>query len=124
MLLAAPYLAFAANPDTWAAIVLVGVASTGFGGTLGLSERLVNLLPDAMRGQGLGLAGSGTLSMQAIAAAMAGVFAELTQPGFAMATMALASLLTTAVLWRSLRRGLTRQCSSFRSRSTCPAGDQ
>ena len=124
VLLAAPYLAFAANPDTWAAIVLVGVASTGFGGTLGLSERLVSLLPDAMRGQGLGLAGSGTLSMQAIAAAMAGVFAELTRPGFAMATMALASLLTTAVLWRSLRRGLTRQCSSFRSRSTCPAGDQ
>jgi predicted MFS family arabinose efflux permease len=104
VLLAAPYLAFTAHPGTWAAVALVGVASTGFGGTLGLNERLVSLLPETMRGQGLGLAGSGTVSMQAIAAAVAGMLADLTRPGLAMASMALASLLTTATLWRSLTR--------------------
>jgi len=104
VLLAVPYLAFPAHPGTWAAVALVGVASTGFGGTLGLNERLVSLLPETMRGQGLGLAGSGTVSMQAIAAAVAGMLADLTRPGLAMASMALASLLTTAALWRSLTR--------------------
>ncbi|HEU5418315.1 MAG TPA: MFS transporter, partial [Streptosporangiaceae bacterium] len=107
VLLAAPYLAFPAHPPTWAAAALVAVASTGFGGTLGLNERLVRLLPEAMRGQGLGLAGAGTVSMQAIAAAVAGMLADLTRPGLAMALMALASVLTTAVLWRSLTRGPT-----------------
>lgn len=105
VLLAAPYLAFTAHPGTWAAVALVGVASTGFGGTLGLNERLVSLLPETMRGQGLGLAGAGTVSMQAIAAALAGVLADLTRPGLAMASMALASLLATATLWRSLTGG-------------------
>jgi len=114
VLLAVPYLAFTAHPGIWAAVALVGVSSIGFGGTLGLNERLVSLLPETMRGQGLGLAGSGTVSMQAIAAAVAGMLADLTWPGLAMAAMALASLLTTAALWRSLtRRGLTGQCGGL-----------
>lgn len=112
VLLAMPYLAFIAHPGIWAAVALVGVASTGFGGTLGLNERLVSLLPEAMRGQGLGLAGAGTVSMQAIAAAAAGALADFTRPGLAMAGVALASLLTTAALWRSLtRRGRPDQAA-------------
>lgn len=116
VLLALPYLAFAARPTGWIAVCLVGLASIGFGGTLGLNERLVDLLPSQLRGQGMGLAGSGTQGTQAIAAAAAGSLAELTHPSIAMTVMASGSLIATATLWRTLTAtGATnpRHCRSL-----------
>ncbi|MFI7450919.1 hypothetical protein ACIBQX_25715 [Nonomuraea sp. NPDC049714] len=56
--------------------VLVAVASFGFAGHLGTQERYLAALPERMRGQGLGLAGSGMLTGQALAASLTGALAE------------------------------------------------
>ena len=102
-LLAAPYLAFAAHPPAWTAAALVAVASFGYAGNLGLQESFVIALPEALRGQGLGLAGSGMMTAQALAASAVGAVAETTGPPMAMVAAAVASLLVTAALVPSLR---------------------
>lgn len=104
MLLAAPYLTFAAHPDTWTAAGLVTIASFGYAANLGLQESYVTALPETLLGQGLGLAGSGMMTTQALAAAAVGAAAETLGPAMAIATAATASLLTTAALIPALRR--------------------
>ncbi|HWM00479.1 MAG TPA: MFS transporter [Nocardioidaceae bacterium] len=103
MLLAAPYLIFIAQPGLWSAALIVTTASLGFSATLVLQDRLISLVPDELRAQAFGLAGSGMMTMQALGAAAAGSIAELFSPGIAMAAVATASLLATTVLARQLR---------------------
>lgn len=103
VLLAVPYLAFAARPSLVVGAVSVVVASIGFSATLGLQERLLAVVPEDLRGHALGLAGSGMMTMQAVAAALAGLVAEAASPGVAMATTACASLAVTASLAPALR---------------------
>lgn len=51
LLLAAPYLLFAAHPPLLVSAVAVFVASAGFAATLPLQEQLLELTPDPVRGQ-------------------------------------------------------------------------
>jgi hypothetical protein len=108
LLLAVPYLFFALRPGMpWAAIAAC-VASVGYGATLVLQERLMELTPDELAGHALGLRSAGMLTMQGVSAALAGTTAQLTSPATAMTLMALASVAVTlalAVLGRQVRKG-------------------
>ncbi|MGW3095616.1 MFS transporter [Streptomyces sp. NPDC001102] len=98
LLLAAPYLLFALHPALpWSAL-LAALASVGFGASLVQQERLMSLTPDELSGHALGLHSSGMLTMQGVAAALAGSVAQLTSPATAMTVMAAASAVVTVVL--------------------------
>lgn len=103
VVLAAPYLIFAARPALPVAVAAVVIASVGYCASLLLQERLMALTPDEMSGQALGLASSGMLAMQGAGAAMAGAVAQLSSPGAAMAVVAAVSLAVTLVLAPGLR---------------------
>ncbi|MBQ1160941.1 MFS transporter [Streptomyces sp. A73] len=105
VLLASPYLLFALRPSLPPAAVLVAVASVGFGASLLLQERLMELTPEELSGHALGLHASGMLAMQGVGAALAGAVAEQTSPATAMAVMAVLSLSVTAGLAPGLRPG-------------------
>ena len=103
LLLAAPYLVFAMPIPLPVAAVAIVLASVGYCASLVLQERLMTLTPDDMSGQALGLASSGMLAMQGVGATLAGVVAQLSSPGTAMAVMAGASLAVTLTLAPGLR---------------------
>jgi predicted MFS family arabinose efflux permease len=103
LLLAAPYLVFAMPIPLPVAAVAIVLASVGYCASLVLQERLMTLTPDDMSGQALGLASSGMLAMQGVGATLAGVVAQLSSPGMAMAVMAGASLAITLTLAPGLR---------------------
>ncbi len=97
-LLAVPYLAFVVRPGPVLATALVVVASFGYAGTLAIQERFVATVPDRLLGQGMGLAGSGMMSAQAVCAAIVGATAELSAPGIAMTAAGVASLAVSVAL--------------------------
>jgi predicted MFS family arabinose efflux permease len=101
--LAAPYLIFAAQPVLPIAVAAVVVASVGYCSSLLLQERLMELTPVELSGQAMGLASSGTMAMQGVGAAVAGVVAQRTSPATAMAAMAVISLAVTLILTPGLR---------------------
>ncbi|MDT7839352.1 MFS transporter [Streptomyces justiciae] len=98
LLLATPYLLFALRPDVvWAALA-VCLSNVGFAASLVQQERLMSLTPDDMAGHALGLRSAGMLTMQGVAAALAGSLAQVTSPAAAMAMTAGASVLVTLAL--------------------------
>ncbi|MEV8128968.1 MFS transporter [Streptomyces sp. NPDC085944] len=103
-LLAAPYLVLFLRPPLPLTAVLVAVASVGFGATLVQQERLIAATPDELSGHALGLHSAGMLTMQGVAATLAGTVAQLTSPATAMTVMALASLTVTLALTVASRR--------------------
>lgn len=103
LLLAAPYLLFAYEPDTGPAVALVAVASIGFAAGLMLQEQLVRLTRHDARGQALGLHSAGMLTMQGVSAVLAGLLAEVLPVHQVMAVLGLASLLVTVALTPRLR---------------------
>jgi predicted MFS family arabinose efflux permease len=103
LLLAAPYLLFAMPIPLAVAAAAVAAASVGYCATLLLQERLMTLTPDELSGQALGLASAGMMAMQGVGATLAGVVAQLSSPGTAMAVMAGASLTITLTLAPGLR---------------------
>ena len=104
LLLAVPYLLFAAHLPTPIAVVAVCVASVGYGASLLLQDRLIALTPDDLRGHALGLHTSGMLTMQAVGATTAGLVAEHVSPASAMTILAIASVVTTVALTPRLLR--------------------
>ncbi|RRQ83754.1 MFS transporter [Streptomyces griseofuscus] len=104
LLLAVPYLAFAAHPPLPLAALCVTLASVGFGASLVQQERLMDLTPGELAGQALGLHSSGMLTMQGVSAAAAGAVAQLTTPAAGMALMAAGSVAVTLVLAAAARR--------------------
>lgn len=104
IVLAAPFLLFAVDPQVPLAAVAVAIASAGFSAGLLLQERLLALTPADTRGQALGLHTSGMLAMQGLAALLAGAVAEHLAVGDAMTTMAALSLAATLVLIPKLRQ--------------------
>ncbi|QHA05301.1 MFS transporter [Streptomyces broussonetiae] len=104
LLLAAPYLAFAAHPPLPVAMACVTVASVGFGASLVQQERLMELTPGELAGQALGLHSAGMLTLQGVSAALAGTVAQVTSPAAGMAAMAAGSVLVTLVLVTAARR--------------------
>jgi MFS family permease len=107
LLLAAPYLVFAVQPALPVAVAAVVLASVGYSASLLLQERLMALTPGELSGHALGLHSSGMLTMQGVGAAVAGVVAQRTSPGAAMAVMAAASVAVTLILAPGLRSGPT-----------------
>ncbi|NUR27145.1 MAG: MFS transporter [Catenulispora sp.] len=105
LLLAAPYVVFVFEPSLSLAAVIVMIASVGFAASLLLQESLMALTPEELSGQALGLHSSGTLTMQGVGAATAGVIAQWSSPGAAMTVMAVLSLAVTVVLAPGLRPG-------------------
>jgi predicted MFS family arabinose efflux permease len=103
LLLAAPYLLFAAQLPIALALIAVTTASFGYGAGLLLQERLLALTPEPSHGQALGLHNSGMLAMQAIGATLAGLVSEQTGPATTITIMALASVLVTVALTPGLR---------------------
>ncbi|MFI7392394.1 MFS transporter [Streptomyces tendae] len=103
-LLAAPYLVLFLRPPLPLAAVLIALASVGFGASLVQQERLVALTPDELSGHALGLHSAGMLTMQGVAAVLAGTVAQFTSPATAMSVMALASLTVTLSLTLASRR--------------------
>lgn len=106
VLLAVPFLVFPLAPAMPVAAVLVGLSAFGFAASLPLQERLVRHTDDDVRGQAFGLFSTGLMSGQALGAALAGGIAQLLgrAAGWAMATMALVSLLVTLLLHKGLQR--------------------
>ncbi|MFH9014836.1 MFS transporter [Streptomyces sp. NPDC017943] len=98
LLLALPYVPFLLLPPLPLAAAAVTLASAGFGASLVQQERLVELTPDDMTGHALGLHSAGMLTMQGVAAALAGSVAQLTSPAGAMTAMAAASAAVTLLL--------------------------
>ncbi|WP_171166968.1 MFS transporter [Streptomyces sp. I05A-00742] len=103
LLLAAPYLLFFLEPGLSVALAAVTLASVGFAASLLLQERLMQLTPDELSGQALGLHASGMLTLQGTGALLAGTIAELTTPAVAMTAMATASVAVTLALAPGLR---------------------
>ncbi|WP_031036897.1 MFS transporter [Streptomyces sp. NRRL F-5650] len=104
VLLATPYLVLFLRPPLPLTAVLVALASVGFGATLVQQERLLALTPDGLSGHALGLHSAGMLTMQGVAATLAGTVAQLTSPATAMTVMAVASLAVTLTLTVAGRR--------------------
>ncbi|MEU6243099.1 MFS transporter [Streptomyces sp. NPDC047024] len=98
LLLAVPYLLFAAHPPLPVAVVCVTLASVGFGASLVQQERLMSLTPDELAGHALGLHSAGMLTLQGVSATLAGTVAQLTSPATAMTVMAAASATVTLAL--------------------------
>jgi MFS family permease len=98
LLLATPYVAFALHPPVFLAATLVTLASVGFGASLVQQERLMTLTPGELSGHALGLHSAGMLTMQGVAASLAGTVAQLTSAATAMTVMAVASLAVTLTL--------------------------
>ncbi|MFI7339778.1 MFS transporter [Streptomyces sp. NPDC050085] len=111
LLLAAPFLVFPLSLPIPMAATLVGLSAFGFSASLPLQERLVRLTREDIRGQAFGLSGTGLMVGQAAGALLAGTTAQLLGParsvGWAMALMAVLSLLVTGALRKGLRAGPT-----------------
>jgi MFS family permease len=121
-LLGVPYLLFAVPLPVPVAVVLVAVASAGYGAGLLLQERLIALTDDTMLGQALGLQSSGTMTMQAVGATIAGVIAQHLPVGPAMAVMGALSLLVSLSLSRGLRRSAP-PAAAVDAPAPAPCGD-
>ncbi|MFJ8465541.1 MFS transporter [Streptomyces swartbergensis] len=104
LLLAVPYVPFLLHPPLPLAAAAVTLASVGFGASLVQQERLVALTPDELTGHALGLHSAGMLTMQGVAAALAGSVAQLTSPAGAMTAMATLSAGVTLALMTAARR--------------------
>ncbi|MEU0456286.1 MULTISPECIES: MFS transporter [unclassified Streptomyces] len=104
LLLAVPYVPFLLRPPLPLAVAAVTLASVGFGAGLVQQERLVALTPDDLTGHALGLHSAGMLTMQGVAATLAGSVAQLTSPALAMTAMAVASAAVTLSLMAAGRR--------------------
>ncbi|MGW2274223.1 MFS transporter [Streptomyces yangpuensis] len=103
LLLAAPFLLFAVHPPAPVLAVAVFVAGAGFAATLPLQEQLLELTPEAIRGQVQGVESAGRMTWQGLGAAIAGGLAQGLGPGAAIALAAAASLAVTLLTRRSRR---------------------
>lgn len=101
------------------------LASVGFSASLLYQERLMALTPDEYTGQALGLHSSGMLTMQGVAATLAGTIAQRTSPATAMTVMAAASVAVTLALAAAGRRaaGATEAVDSLAPHGTSEAVD-
>jgi len=104
ILLAVPFVALLWHPPIGVAVVLIGVASVGYAASLGQQELLVRLTRRELSGQVLGAESAARITCQGLAAVLAGAVAEIVPTGFAIALLALCSLIVSALLTPALRR--------------------
>lgn len=103
-MLAAPVIAYAANPPTVVAAAAMLVAGAGFSATLPLQERLLDLTPDPIRGQVQGVESAGRMAWQGIGAVIGGSVALVDTPATAIGILATTSLLITVLTRPALER--------------------
>lgn len=116
-LLAAPYVAFVFHPPLAIEVALAFAASAGYAASLPLQERLVSNTEPGIRGQVLGLNGTGMLAMQGIGAVLAGALAQQLGGDHAGVATAIgltgcASLAVTVSLVPGLRRSRLPQAEA------------
>ncbi|MFD6225490.1 MFS transporter [Streptomyces sp. NPDC060232] len=98
LLLAAPFLLFAVHPPAPVLAVAVFLAGAGFAATLPLQEQLLELTPEAIRGQVQGVESAGRMTWQGLGAVIAGGLAQCLGPGTAITLAAAASLAVTLLI--------------------------
>jgi predicted MFS family arabinose efflux permease len=103
VLLAVPYLALAFHPPIAVAAAAVTLASVGYGSTLCLQARMLELVPAARQSQAFGLAYSGTMTGQAAMTLLIGGASDVVGAAGAVGAAAVMSLLVTALLARPIR---------------------
>jgi predicted MFS family arabinose efflux permease len=99
----APLLLFAFGPGPAAAGALMAVGTFGLGYELAVQRRLVEAVPEEIRGQAIGLYGSGLMTGQAAGIGAAGALGEILPPGRVMALCGAATLAACLCLARHLR---------------------
>ncbi|WP_051277253.1 MFS transporter [Marmoricola sp. URHB0036] len=102
--LALPFLFFVLHPGTPMAALLAGCASLGYAATLAQQELLVQLTPSDLSGQVLGAESAARATCQGLGALVAGAVAEVIDVGYAVAVLAIVSLLVSGALTRPLTR--------------------
>ena len=101
--LAGPTLLFVLRPAVPVAAALLGLAALGMAYQLGLQRRFVDTVPVELRGQAFGLVGTGMMTLQGLAMAVAGGLAEVLSPATVIAIAGAASLAATLALWSHLQ---------------------
>ncbi|MEV3919693.1 MFS transporter [Actinomadura coerulea] len=99
----APLLLFAFEPGLAAACALMAAGTFGLGYELPVQRRLVDAAPEEIRGQAVGLYGSGLMTGQAAGIGAAGALGEVMAPGQVMVLCGAATLIACLCLHRSLR---------------------
>lgn len=108
VLLAAPFVPFALGPPLPVALVLVAVATVGYGASLAQQEWLVALTPPEWRGQVLGVESAARMTGQGVFAVLAGGLGDALSPGTAVTVLAAMSLVVSLALGPGLRRAAAR----------------
>ncbi|NVI90378.1 MFS transporter [Actinomadura sp. BRA 177] len=103
MLTGAPLLLFAFGPGPAAACALMAAGTFGLGYELAVQRRIVDAVPEEIRGQAIGLYGSGLITGQAAGIGAAGALGEVLAPGQVMALCGAATLVACLCLARHLR---------------------
>lgn len=99
----APLLLFAFTPGLPVACALMAAGTVGLGYELAVQRRLVDAVPETIRGQAIGLYGSGLMTGQAAGIGAAGALGEVMAPGDVMALCGAATLAACLLLIRHLR---------------------
>jgi MFS family permease len=102
--LAVPFLFFVFAPGLWLASGLVAIAAVGYGASLAQQELLNWLIPTEIAGQTFGFESSMRMAAQGFFALIAGGLADVIDPGRTMPLLAVASLVTSALLGPGLIR--------------------
>lgn len=103
LLLGTPLLAFVLVPGPAVAAALPAASGFGIAYQLGLARRFLDAVPQAHRGQALGLAATGTMTLQGAAAAAGGALGEVLAPSLVVSLVGAASALAALLAWRTLR---------------------
>ncbi|GAA2082874.1 hypothetical protein [Actinomadura alba] len=101
----ASLLFFLFSPGLVTASILAAASAAGFGYELGLQRRFLAATPESRRGQALGLAGTGIMTLQGLGIALAGGMAEVLAPAAVMALCGAMSVVAALALHRHLRPG-------------------
>jgi predicted MFS family arabinose efflux permease len=104
LLLGVPYLFFVFGLPLPGAAAAVAAASAGFASGLILQQRIVEVTPESLRGQALGLESSGMFTMQAVGATLAGTLAQHLPVHESISVMAALSLATAVWLAISIAK--------------------
>ncbi|WP_433479564.1 MFS transporter [Spirillospora sp. CA-142024] len=99
----APLLLFVFGPGLLPACALMAAGTFGLGYELAVQRRLVDAVPEEIRGQAIGLYGSGLMTGQAAGIGAAGALGEIMAPGHVMALCGAAALVACLFLTRHLR---------------------
>ncbi|MFE3201635.1 MFS transporter [Embleya sp. NPDC059237] len=100
-----PLLFVAASPPVAVTAALFVLSNAGFAYQLGLQRRFLAAVPKAGTGQAMGLAMTGTMTLQGVSMAGAGALAGVFDPGHVIALSGVATIVGTAMVWRMLRPG-------------------